>query len=75
MKPHIRAHLRAVPSRDIHALDCTCPSCEPYAPSLPRFDQAASQTWALLMIGMIVGTLLVFAIAGIIPTIRAFAGS
>lgn len=75
MKPHPRRHLRAVPSREIHALDCTCPTCEPYAPSLPRLVQAATQTWALLMIGMIAGTLLVFAIAGVRPTIGALLGS
>lgn len=68
-------HLRAVPSSDFHPVACTCPTCEPYAPSLPRFAEAATQTWALLMIGMIVGALLVFAFAGIAPTLRAFAGS
>lgn len=68
-------HLRAVPRRDVHPVECTCPACEPYVPSQSSFAQAATQTWALLAIGMVVGTLLVFAVAGVAPTLRAFVGS
>lgn len=54
-------HHRFRADREIHLIDCDCPACEPYAPSV-RPALTAVQMGKLAVAGAVVGNAIAFAI-------------
>lgn len=58
MKPTLQLLTRAE-HRDYHLFGCDCPTCEPYAPSTPRFRGSATATAIGLSAGITSGLVIV----------------